>query len=372
MKQLYYDSPLFSNEGITKAARDYVKGFVKHFDVMCADTNFNTNIDHDMPKNIYNTIDFNIERPIYIKNTRPEYWPYINYKFLGYHVLEGKWPYTQVQNINHSPNLLALAVPSENVKKYAILSGVKKPIEIIPHILEDKYLPSKTDKDDIKTSFLFSGAIYGITKKDRKGLDLVLKLWKENFMNNNSVELILKINTIYARNTYAQQGKEFNLIAYLEDILEDKLPKNISLIDKPLIEKDIIMLYNNVDCVLSPSRGEGFGLIPFEALGCGTPVIITDDTGMDQYLNDDIGGFLKITATESCPAEKRYPYYDEKSGLSMWMEPDYNSFVEKVNYFIKNKEKIVNSAEKHSEYLHSEFSEESITKKWIEFINKYY
>ena len=54
-------------------------------------------------------------------------------------------------------------------------------------------------------------------------------------------------------------------------------------------DKQIIMdsydLYDDIDCVVIPSRGEGFGLIPFEALQCGVPIITTENLGSDEYLD---------------------------------------------------------------------------------------
>ncbi len=219
---------------------------------------------------------------------------------------------------------------------------------------------------------MFSGAIYGISEKDRKGLDLVLKLWKDEYKDNDKVKLILKINTLYAENVHAQQGIKFDLKKYISKIIGSEFPKNIKILDGKLSDDDFIKLYNHVDCVLSPTRGEGFGLIPFEALACGTPVIVTDDTGMDQYLIDEVGGFLRIESSRTCPAEKRYPYYDEKSGLSMWVEPDFVSFKSQVDTFMSDIDKYRHEALEHSEYIHKYFSSEYILKTWEKVFEKYY
>jgi glycosyltransferase involved in cell wall biosynthesis len=42
-----------------------------------------------------------------------------------------------------------------------------------------------------------------------------------------------------------------------------------------------------VHCTVHPSKGEGFGLIPFQSIACETPVIAPAATGMADYLNDD-------------------------------------------------------------------------------------
>lgn len=42
----------------------------------------------------------------------------------------------------------------------------------------------------------------------------------------------------------------------------------------------------SLDCLIYLSGGEGFGLMPLEAMACGTPVICAYNTGMKDYLSD--------------------------------------------------------------------------------------
>jgi glycosyltransferase involved in cell wall biosynthesis len=51
-------------------------------------------------------------------------------------------------------------------------------------------------------------------------------------------------------------------------------------------------LYRTADVVCQPSRAEGFGLVPLEALANGTPVAMTTATGHAQYAFDDDGKTL--------------------------------------------------------------------------------
>lgn len=46
--------------------------------------------------------------------------------------------------------------------------------------------------------------------------------------------------------------------------------------------------------VVQPSRGEAFGLVPLEALCCGTPVMATLYSGHTEYLAGDTAGFVRV------------------------------------------------------------------------------
>lgn len=47
-------------------------------------------------------------------------------------------------------------------------------------------------------------------------------------------------------------------------------------------DTDMVRIYNAIDCLLSPSYSEGFGLPQLEAQSCGTPVIATDAFAMTE------------------------------------------------------------------------------------------
>ncbi|QYZ78451.1 glycosyltransferase [Methanofollis formosanus] len=50
--------------------------------------------------------------------------------------------------------------------------------------------------------------------------------------------------------------------------------------------------YRDADVLVYPSIYEIFGLVPFEALLCGTPVIVTDDCGCGEIIEEAGGGYL--------------------------------------------------------------------------------
>ncbi len=51
-------------------------------------------------------------------------------------------------------------------------------------------------------------------------------------------------------------------------------------------DDELAALYRGAECFLFPSRYEGFGLPPLEAMACGAPVVSSDRTSMPEVLGD--------------------------------------------------------------------------------------
>jgi glycosyltransferase involved in cell wall biosynthesis len=132
--------------------------------------------------------------------------------------------------------------------------------------------------------------------------------------------------TAFRRAFKDKSGRERLLIKTINGHIDsdsfDKLLKEIAhdsrivLVDGPLTRPQICGLISAVDCFVSLHRAEGFGRVIAEAMFLGTPVIATDWSGSQSFLNETNGFPVACTLRPLKPGEYAY-----EEG-SQWAEPD--------------------------------------------------
>ncbi len=117
----------------------------------------------------------------------------------------------------------------------------------------------------------------------RKGFSEVLKAWEIAFKPSDPVRLVLKTSKDFI-------PVPINKSAY----------PNIDVIRGQVSEKDLAEICFEADAFVFPSRGEGFGLTPLEAMATGLPTIVPNAHGITEYFDDKYMREVKVA--ETCPA----------------------------------------------------------------------
>jgi glycosyltransferase involved in cell wall biosynthesis len=144
----------------------------------------------------------------------------------------------------------------------------------------------------------------------RKGVELLIKAFCEEFSADEPVELVL-----HGWNPYVPY---FDLDEHIRRAVGDRRVAPI-VASTPLTEDALVRLYNSCDAFVLPTRAEGWGLPVTEAMACGLPVIVTDYSAPAEYLCDDYAYLI--------PVEKLVPvrdpfFFREGSALGVWAQPD--------------------------------------------------
>jgi len=121
---------------------------------------------------------------------------------------------------------------------------------------------------------------------ERKGFDILLDAYCEEFGPEEDVTLILKTH----RGGFTAMHR-YQLSYLIEDMIKKhgRHPRILLNTDK-LYYDDLPRLYNACDCFVLATRGEGLGLPVAEAMSRGLPVIVTAQGGYVDFVQDGVNG----------------------------------------------------------------------------------
>jgi glycosyltransferase involved in cell wall biosynthesis len=138
----------------------------------------------------------------------------------------------------------------------------------------------------------------------RKGLDIVLKAF---IMADLDAELHLKPNP-----------EAFG-------VPELDLPDNVFLHRGWFTDDQTLDFFRSADCWIAATRGEGFGLMPLQAMACGVPTIMNAASGQGDFAH------LAPIVISHKPAESHYG--------GMWDESDPRELAEAMREMYTNHDK---------------------------------
>lgn len=155
-------------------------------------------------------------------------------------------------------------------KSIAQLTGTKREIIVIPNIVSAEFGYQKRERNQTEFHFLAVGRL-----SQEKGYAKLIHGFCEAFSGDDTVRLHI-----------AGGGDEYPRL--LELIAHYHAEERITL--HGVMDKEkLAALYHRCDVLLMPSDYETFGVPAAEAMSCGLPVIVTENTGMATYITDEIG-----------------------------------------------------------------------------------
>ncbi|MBK9272867.1 MAG: glycosyltransferase family 4 protein [Saprospiraceae bacterium] len=166
--------------------------------------------------------------------------------------------------VNACNSMDMVVVPNEFQKRVFEKSGVTVPVSVIRHGTWTEMFPYCERPQKSKFRFGIVGYL-----NDRKGVFELMKAFVSEFDNNEPVELYLK-----------SSNKEFGFYRYFSDdrIITDT--RHVS-------PEDLRDIYYSFDCFVFPSKAEGVGQPPREAMSTGLPTIVTNYSGLEEIADSE-------------------------------------------------------------------------------------
>lgn len=274
---------------------------------------------------------FDREAPIAFNMGQPHFYERIDGALnIGYTPWESdEVPRAWVRQMNRMDEIW---VPCSANAQWYIDGGIKVPVRVLHHGLNREHWPLKIRKlrHDEPFRFLHIGG-----DAPRKGADIVYKVFKELFGNDDRYQLTLKGRKLF-----------FDVDA-----------KNVTHWSSILPADLLTNLYLEHHAMIYPSKGEGFGLIPFQAAATGMPTAVTNWSGPVDYMKY----CHPIRVSKFVEAD-----YEPHEGN--WAEPDENSVAYWMESFVRSPDYFFNKAFRNATRMDSYWSWDNIATIAIEFM----
>ncbi len=237
----------------------------------------------------------------------------------------------------------ALFVPCKQNMDAFRESGVTIPIELIHWGIDpEKFYELERPERDV---FTF-GTMGALSK--RKGTDILLAAFQQAFPVEKDVRLICK--TSY--HGFMGAVKDPRIQIDMTPVPHDELMQNF---------------FKPVDCFVFPTRGEGFGLTPLEAMATGIPAIVTGWSGPVEYMNNEVGWLINYNID---PA-KEFTDNVYREDCGKWATPSLDHLVHLMRHAYNNRAEVRAKGKAAAEHVRKNWLWEQKIKMFHEQLEKY-
>lgn len=244
---------------------------------------------------------------VYIMHQTPDSWRRRIYPTIGFTY----WETSKIPEhwVNQSHQMNAVFVPSHHNHEVFYHSGVRVPLfHIRPCLSPSAFHPAVEQPPNYLQQlppFRFLSVMSWI---ERKGYDLLLKAFWEEFTAADNVAMVIKTD-----------GPE----SILNEIEGLKSNLGISHQTSPVYvdfqvrsENEMDALYRNCQVYVHPSRGEGAGYPVLEAAAKGLPIITTGWGGQMDFINEQTGYLIPYSLVPVKPQAYYHGYHSDQ----LWAE----------------------------------------------------
>lgn len=261
-----------------------------------------------------------------------------------------------VKDLNANADLV---LPSSAfARQIFVQNGVQRnKIHVLPHGIDpDKYNPEVPPADVGSNKFKF---LCVAQPHARKGLDLLLQAYSEEFASTEDVMLIIKTSLVDNRR---KAHYEIDVKELLNRYRRSHAMPEVKIINEKF--DNLAPFYRAADCFVLPTRSECFCLPALEAVACKCPVIITGYGGQTDFVTKS-NAFLVSYKMINAPKSMQYWHFDPRGKIA---EPDKDHLRVLMRYVYKNREEAHRRADLAYEQTIPRFTWENVAQEFIEIV----
>jgi hypothetical protein len=351
LNKIIWKGNVFNPTGIATANREIIKALKGKVEVQCSDI---WHSGYDFNKDLcYLNTAIDAKDAITIFADYPQHWRDGYGKVVGFFLHEGTKLFDGWAEIMNTAELVL--VPSRATFNLFKSNGVITNMKIVPYGFNPEYyFPKEYERDE---NFLFL-SVNSWTGKvgDRKGTDLMIKAFDEEFKEEEKVKLIMKIGTFWEKHDAEYYAKcMYEILGHVN--------KNIFINEVYVPEDQLATYYQQADCFVMPTHGEAFGLTALNAMACGLPIIITKDNNSGHM--DFCRGKESVLWIDVEKVEQADPRFFAKG--NMQPVPSLESLKKQMRYAFENRKELLEKGKKTAEEL-KEWTWENSANKLLEAI----
>lgn len=312
------------NVGIDNIKDDDIKDFLEYFNKISNNYDFEIIVSYPTPNHLSNKSK-NVIWCFYWESS----------------VLPIKW----VNFLNSHPNHM-IVNPSCYMKRILDSNDLQNSFYKVRH------WHKRIEKSNIKNK---ETIFYTIAQDvHRKNLEQLIDAFSEEFYNDNSVKLRMKIS------------KHMRSLDIIQNYIESKNTSNIEIITGTLSEKQIEDIHSTGDIFVLAQHSEGYGLPHMDALITGNLLVTTDYGSISDYLNDS-NAFLIPYKEDFIERTNRY----DRDALNFYPEGGKWAIIEKDDIKKKLREALNNKNNIKTDFIELSLKDTAID--WnILFENEYF